>query len=82
MRESQLLQQFLDEGKVRGIRASVLRVLNRRLADPVPEEVRLAVEGTNDPDILGQWLDLASTCQDLDAFRAAISRPNGTKAPE
>jgi hypothetical protein len=65
------------EGEVKAHRADVLEVIQTRLANPVPESVRLAVEGTNDPEILRRWLRIASTSESVGAFAAAIASPEG-----
>jgi hypothetical protein len=78
-RESQLIlgwkREGMLEGEVKTRRGDVLKVLQVRLANPVPEPVRVAVEGTNDPDILGRWLELAATAGDFDEFLRAIASP-------
>jgi hypothetical protein len=76
MLESQVINGWINRGVIKGTleaqRAALLRVLRVRLHDPVPEPVRLAIEGTNDPDILGRWLDAASLAQTWAEFRAAM----------
>ncbi len=62
MRESQLINSWIREGKDLGrlesARAFLLSVV-RRLEDPVPESIRLAVEGTTDLDKLEHWHNAA-----------------------
>ena len=48
MRESQYLKTIETRGKVEQARADVLTGLSLKLGSPVPESIRLAVEGTND----------------------------------
>jgi hypothetical protein len=76
MRESQFLKGYIERGKLQGWREAVLDLISPRLANPVPEEVRLAVEGTNDPDTLRRWHRLAETCQTLDEFLAGMAPAN------
>jgi hypothetical protein len=76
MLESQVINGWINRGRISGIlearRADVLRILSLRLHGPVPEPIRLAVEGTNDPDTLARWLDAASQAQTWAEFRAAM----------
>ncbi len=61
-RESQLIKGWMKEGgdiaRLQTRRAELLRVV-RRVEDPVPEAVRLAIEGTTDLDKLDAWLEAA-----------------------
>jgi hypothetical protein len=63
MLESQVVNNWLNQGEMRGLvkkgRADLLKVLSARLPGPVPEAIRLAIEGTNDPDTLDRWFDAA-----------------------
>jgi hypothetical protein len=78
MRESQIVLGWVNEGKIKGAvekgRAYVLEVLRLRFQDPVPEAIRLAVEGTNDPDTLDRWFHVALTATSLAKFRAAMKK--------
>jgi hypothetical protein len=80
MHESPFLQQFVDEGRrdgeLRAMRRAVLGVISLRLADPVPLDVRLAVEGANDLATLDRWHGFAVTSPTLDAFRLQVSAKN------
>jgi hypothetical protein len=75
MKESKYLSGIRREGKLIGIveksRAVLLQVVRLQLEDPVPEAIRLAVEGTNDPDVLDRWLETALCAQNVsDLLRA------------
>jgi hypothetical protein len=76
MKESQYIKGWLNEGELRGTvkrgREDLLAVLSERIPDPIPEEVRLAVEGTNDLDTLGRWLRAAARCNSWGDFQAAM----------
>jgi hypothetical protein len=78
--ESQLVLQTIRKGELRGevkrARRDVLEVLQARLVNPVPEAVRLAIEGTNDPETLSRWLRAASTVGTIQEFGAAIATPS------
>jgi hypothetical protein len=78
MRESQIILGWMAEGELKGIlrskRADLLEVLRVRFQDPVPESLRLAVEGTNDPDILDCWFKAALRVKTLAGFRAAMRK--------
>jgi hypothetical protein len=76
MKESQYIRGWLNEGERRGAveahRTDLLKLLRARLHDPVPEEIRLAVEGTNDPATLDRWFDVALQADTWATFRAAM----------
>jgi hypothetical protein len=48
-------------------------VLGARFPGALPDDVRLAVEGTNDLDTLARWVEVAATAASPDAFRTAIT---------
>ena len=76
MLESQVVNNWLNQGELRGIvkarREVLLVVVRERLQDPAPEAVRLAVEGTNDPDTLDRWFKAALKAATLADFLAAM----------
>ncbi|HKI35333.1 MAG TPA: hypothetical protein VKA46_25975 [Gemmataceae bacterium] len=76
MKESQYIKGWLNEGESKGLvkarRADLLTVLSERIPDPVPEELRLAVEGTNDLDTLQRWLRAAARSHSWADFREAM----------
>jgi hypothetical protein len=76
-RESAYINSFIsrgrEEGEVRAKRADLLRVIGRRLTDPVPEPIRLAIEGTSDTGVLDRWLDAAIDANDLADMRRAMN---------
>jgi hypothetical protein len=76
MKESQYIRGWLNEGKKEGLvearRAALLKLVRAKLRDPVPEEVSLAVEGTNDPDTLDRWFDAALQAANWADFRAVL----------
>jgi hypothetical protein len=78
VQESQVILSWMDRGKQRGSaeawRDALLKLMRSRFQDPVPEAIRLAVEGTNDPDTLGRWFDIALAAPTLAEFQAAMRR--------
>ncbi len=76
MQESQVILGWMNRGKQKGIvearRADLLTLVQILLQDPVPEEVRLAIEGTNDEEILSRWFRAAVTATTLAEFTAAM----------
>ncbi len=76
MQESQVIRGWINRGKLEGSvetrRADVLTVVRMRLQDPVPEAIRLAVEGTNDLAMLERWFEAAVQAQTLADLRAAM----------
>ena len=65
MLESQLILGWMKQGKEQGLvekaRSDVLRIIAARFQNPVPEDLMLAIEGTNDESILRGWLVEAAT---------------------
>ncbi len=76
MQESQVILGWMKRGKQEGTvenaRAFLLEAVRTRLQDPVPEPVRLAIEGTNDPDTLTRWFKAALAVSTLDEFTAVM----------
>ncbi len=72
VRESQYTRSIEARGEVRARRADMLRVLQSRLGAPVPEPIRLAIEGTNDLAILDGWFDAALAATSWAEFRAVL----------
>jgi hypothetical protein len=79
VKESQVVlgikREGVREGEVKRAREDLLEVLEVRLKHPVPEAVRLAVMGTNDPDILRRWLRVALNADTIQEFAATIVSP-------
>ena len=76
MLESKTVAVWRRQGELKGIietaRAKLLKVVRLRLQDPVPETIRLAVEGTNDPDVLDRWFDVALSAKTLADLLSAM----------
>jgi hypothetical protein len=51
-------------------------VVLSELEDPVPEAVRLAIEGTNDATTLSRWIRAAVKADSMAEFRKAMSPGN------
>jgi hypothetical protein len=77
VRESQIILGWKREGKEEGAletkRADLIHALEFRLRVTIPPELRNAIDGTNDLDILSRWFDAALGAQTLDEFRAALT---------
>jgi hypothetical protein len=77
MRESQYIKRWEKVGEDRGIlltkREYLLEAVKLRLADPVPEAIRLAIEGTNDLQTLDRWYQAALTSRTLAQLRKAMN---------
>jgi hypothetical protein len=62
-RESQLIKSWIGEGRELGRvetkRANLITLIERLISDPVPEAIRLAIEGTNDLATLDRWYKAA-----------------------
>jgi hypothetical protein len=78
-RESQTVLNVQKRGaakaEVETLRATTLEVVEVRLANPVPESIRLAIEGTNDPQTLRRWHRLALTVASVKELGAAMTTP-------
>jgi hypothetical protein len=76
MRESQYIKSWERVGEERGElhkqRANLLKAIKLRLEDPVPESIRLAVEGTNDMSKLETWYEAALTVATIAELRKAM----------
>jgi hypothetical protein len=76
VQESQVIRGWIDrgkqEGRVENARAVLLDLVRLRLEDPVPEAVRLAVEGTNDEGTLTRWIQAVALANTLAEFTAAM----------
>ena len=73
MRESQTIKSWMREGaelgELRNKRNYLIKLIGAHLEDPVPESIRLAIEGTNDLSRLDVWYDAALTAKSLSEFR-------------
>ncbi len=79
MRESQYIKSWEKVGEDRGrlqTRREYLLKRVGRLVDPVPEAIRLAIEGTNDPQTLDRWFDAALDCSTITDLRKAMNLPS------
>jgi hypothetical protein len=76
MRDSQFLRGFINEGIQEGRleekRKTLLRVVQLRLEDPVPDDVRRAIEGTNDLDVLSRGFGAALQAGSLGDLRSSM----------
>jgi hypothetical protein len=80
VRESEYIKSWERVGEARAQlqmrRAFLLKVV-RQLEDPVPESIRLAVEGTTDPDKLDAWfgaaLETVANAQTIADLRQAMA---------
>jgi hypothetical protein len=59
MLESQIVLGWLERGRQQGVlkiaRETLLEFIENRLQNPVPEEIRLTIQSTMDPQILRDW---------------------------
>jgi hypothetical protein len=74
VRETQLSKAIEARGELRARRRSVLVVIQCRLGTPVPEPIRLVIEGSNDMEVLGRWLVAALTAASWTDFEAAMQQ--------
>jgi hypothetical protein len=73
MRESQTIKGWMREGEelgeLRKARTVLLKLIGAQLEAPVPETIRLAIEGTNDVSKLDLWYDAALTAETIRELR-------------
>jgi hypothetical protein len=79
MRESQYIKKWElvgeDRGELRRARLYLLEAVKLRLEDPVPEAIRLAIEGTSDLPTLDRWFDAALDSSTIEELRQAMNLP-------
>ena len=73
VRESKIVNQWKSEGRVEARREDVLKVLQARFPEEVPEEVVQRVNTQEDRNILSDWLIAAATVTTIDQFRAQMT---------
>src|ERR1043165_6601297 len=63
MLESKAVAGWRREGELKGLlrakRDAIMKCVKIRFPDPGPELIRIAIEGTSNPDVLDRWLDAA-----------------------
>jgi len=74
MRESQYSKSIEAKGEVRGRRAFLLEGLDLKFGSPVPEPIRLAIEGTNDLNALERWFRALFTVSSWAEFQALMKQ--------
>jgi hypothetical protein len=72
MRVSQVVLELQTEGELRRARGDLLEVLQARIPDELPSDLREAVERITDLMELSRLLKVAATATSLDAFRASM----------
>lgn len=74
MQESKYINSFIERGRLRQAQEDTLFALQARLGQPVPEPVRLAIEGTNAIDIVRRWFAASFAATSWDDFQAVIKQ--------
>jgi hypothetical protein len=74
MTESQIANEWISRGEVKEARASLIRLLTRRLSDPVPADVLETINTQPSLAMLHDWFDEASTAATLADFIAVLRR--------
>lgn len=72
VRESQYSKTIEAKGEARGRRAALLEGLRLKFGSPVPEPLRLAIEGTNDLGTIERWFQALFAVNSLAEFQAAM----------
>ncbi|MGL4552866.1 MAG: hypothetical protein ACRC33_16945, partial [Gemmataceae bacterium] len=76
--ESQVVNEWIRDGVAKGemarARADLLRLIRRRLADPVPSDITEAINTQPSLALFDDWFDAASTAANLDEFVAVLRR--------
>jgi hypothetical protein len=71
VRESQVVNEWINEGKAEGKAEDVLDVLRARF-QTVPDDIEARVRASVDLQQLTRWLIAAATAPSLDSFRQAL----------
>jgi hypothetical protein len=71
VRESQVVNDWINEGKAEGRTEALLRVLRARCG-AVPDELAAQVRATTDEALLDRWLAAAAVAGSFDEFRHAF----------
>jgi hypothetical protein len=79
VRESQYLKSFEDRGeqrgKVLGWRDALLGASSLKFGSPVPEPIRLAIEGTNDIGMIERWFKVLFEADSWAEFQTRMKQP-------
>ncbi len=76
VKESQVINGWKREGRVEGsletAREFLLEAIQLQFKTAVPEDIRLAIEGTNDRDMLHRWFRATMTNNTVEQFRTSM----------
>jgi hypothetical protein len=72
--ESQVVNEWISQGKLEQRREDLLRLLERRFPGQIPEEVRRVLEHQDSMPILQDWFDEAAVAGSMDAFHTVLRR--------
>jgi hypothetical protein len=72
--ESEIVNEWMAQAQVLEARATLVRIIKRRLSDPVPAEVVETINQQPSLDMLHDWVDEAATAQTMDDFLAVLRR--------
>jgi hypothetical protein len=72
MTESQVVNEWINQGELKNARQSVLRVLKKKFPGQVTEEVSQLILQQDSMDLLNDWLDAAATASSIAEFLAVL----------
>lgn len=73
MIESQVVLEWINQGKVASRAEDLLRLLQKRFPPGAPVDLAAAIKASQDPETLSRWFDAALDADTLDDFRKALS---------
>ncbi len=72
MRDSQVVAEWITEGKIEGKVGDILRLLEKRFPPGAPTEVAATIKASTNIEQLNRWFDAAIDAASLDEFRQAM----------
>jgi hypothetical protein len=63
-----------EEARAEGSRATLIRVLQRRVRSTLPADLTQAINALTDLDELARWAEAAATANSVEEFRTAVGR--------
>jgi len=74
MTESTFVNEWIDKGELRRQRSLLLRLLNRRFPQQLPQQVNDLIRTQESMDLLESWFDAATDAQSFEEFMNVLKR--------
>lgn len=72
MRDSQVVAEWITEGKIEGKVGAILRLLEKRFPPGAPAQVATVIKASTDVEQLNRWFDAAIDAASLEQFQQAM----------